>query len=588
MTRRASRFSRRQFILFAAVLLAIESARADETGGPIVVNPHQNLTPVHIDMPTGNIMTNYIYENDTDAQKGGPKTETTENSFQESVDAATKGYIFNSNFIQFGAGGQFGLEQDSYSGTNGHQNGNGTIEGWNLAATAFPASSTPINAYTRQNQDYFTPAFSPTLKNTDTGYGSGLRLQNSFAPTQFTFDHDDNKQTEAGGFVDYELHRDTAAIHTDFVNLANQILTFDYSYQNTRSREDDSFAENYQTNDISVSHRINFGSDLRDSLTSSFTDTDQTGFLNYSDAHLNEYLRLQNTPTLETHYQYTFDRTDVNGLTQTSHRGDIGFVHHLYQSLLTTGDLGAQLFDNDGGDQTDLFGRLNFAYRKHVPDGLLLSNVNFGWQSQHQSSGNNIVSFVNQPETFVNDAPITLPQQNINAQSVVVFTDGAPYVLGKDYAISHLGKLTQIQRLPGGRIPFAGSVLIDYNLLPQPSSTINTTDFGASLRYEIDHGFLAGLSPYVRYDRQDQSIATQETGFITPETYNDLVVGADYHIWHVTFNAEQQWHESSLVPYDAYRLSARYVQQAGLNTTLTLNANFQNINYYDENDLAQD
>ncbi|HTW95252.1 MAG TPA: hypothetical protein VMD30_10685, partial [Tepidisphaeraceae bacterium] len=48
------------------------------------------------------------------------------------------------------------------------------------------------------------------------------------------------------------------------------------------------------------------------------------------------------------------------------------------------------------------------------------------------------------------------------------------------------------------------------------------------------------------------------------------------------------WHQSSLVPYDASRISARYAQQLAPDTLFTVNGEFQSTNYYDENDMAND
>ncbi|HUB25982.1 MAG TPA: hypothetical protein VL992_11180 [Tepidisphaeraceae bacterium] len=591
MKSRRTRFSRAQIAVAVAALLAVQSVRADDISGvPVVVNPRQGLTPVQITLPTGSLNANYIYENDTDKQPGTPKTISQESSFQETLQAQTNGNVFNPDFLRFSAGGLIGLEQDVYTGTDGDQSGNDVLDGWDVSATALGASSAPLTAFTRRNESDINPSFSPTLRDTNTTYGASTNIQNPYAPTQITYTHEDDLQTETGGITEYLLHQDSATWHTNFVTLPNQSLTFDYDYQNTDTQEQESPDEKYQINDLNLNHVANLGPSLADSLASSVSETDQTGFLGYEEEHVDETLRIQNTEALQTHLQYTLDNTRTNGIQQTSNRLDGGFVHHLYESLVTSGDVGGQVFDEEDANIGDAFGHLNFAYHKTVPFGLLLSNLNLGYEYQHQSNGNDETAVLNQPETFTDDTPVILNQQNVDIHSIKVFSSGVLYREGSDYQVARLGNLVEIQPLPGGRIPFGGSTLVDYDLLPQPSDTVNTEDLAAGLRYQVSEGLLSGLAPYIRYGLQQQSIGgeSDDENEIIPETYHDLTYGSDYQIWKLIFNVEREQHQSTLVPYNANRYSVRYVDQPGLDTTLSIQATYQTTDYYDEDDTADD
>ena len=149
--------------------------------------------------------------------------------------------------------------------------------------------------------------------------------------------------------------------------------------------------------------------------------------------------------------------------------------------------------------------------------------------------------------------------------------------------------MIRIQRIVTGLIPNDGAVLLDYNLVPQPGHTTNTADFGINCRYEIDKGLLNGLSPYVRYGLQRQTInsGTAITNLL-PESYDDVVVGTDYRIWQIVFNAEQQWYDSTISPFNATRCSARYSNRITSKTTASLTGSFALLDYYGVHDYVKD
>ena len=100
---------------------------------------------------------------------------------------------------------------------------------------------------------------------------------------------------------------------------------------------------------------------------------------------------------------------------------------------------------------------------------------------------------------------------------------------------------------------------------------------------------LAGLAPYIRYGLQSQSIDTQEPTQIIPDSYTDVVVGADYRIWKLIFNVEQQWHDSTLVPFNATR-AVGSISTTGWTATHRppSSGNFAMLDYYGEHDYVND
>jgi hypothetical protein len=566
----------------------VSAARADDQG-PVVVGSTPTAPLLGIKPPTGNLSFDYVYERDTVNQEG-TSTATTDNRAQETLNLLTEAYVLNPGFIDVSMGGLIGQQQESFDEPGDRRYTDTTLDGWDVTGNIRRDSDTPVSIYTRRSQQIVTPDFSPSLTSTDTTYGASLDIQSNFAPTQFQIYHEDDKQTEAGGFLEYELTQDVIHWHTDVIGLQQQTLTWDFNYQNDTEKEDNTSAVHYEDYDASLIHTLNFGAGNVNSLTSSASVDDQIGDLGYDEYRLDENMQLQHTPTFQTHYDYSLDYTSIDQVDQINHKLDVGFIHHLFESLTTTGDAGGALFNETGGtDVQQLFGSLGFGYRKDVPFGLLLSNLNLAYNYVKSEEGDEVTHVVNQVFTFTDTQPLVLTQTNVDPKSIQVLSaDGVPYLKGSDFVVHQSGNLIQVERVVGGLIPPDSTVKLDYNLLPEPSNTTNTETLGSEIRYQIEDGPLTGLAPYVRYGLQRQFISNEGSYALVPDSYDDLVVGSDYKIWKLTFNAEQQWHDSTLVPFDATRGSARYTDQLSRDTTASIAAAYALIDYYGEDDLVSD
>jgi len=561
---------------------------ADVSQGPILVQQRQQVPFLGFDRITGSLDLNYIYERDTEKQSNGTVTTSTDNLTQETVTIRDHGYILHPNFFDVNAGLTLGLQQESFDGSGLHQYTPSTLTGWDVNGVFLKNQDAPVTVFTQRSEQYITPNFAPSLDSTTTAYGVGADIHSKWAPSQFQASYNDNTQTEPGGASNYELTQDTVHWHTDFISIPDHTIALDYTYQNTREQDQESPPIYYQDNNATLSDVYVFGPGNKDSLSSLFSFAQEQGNRDYQDIRLDENLRLPESKTFETHYQYSFDQTAVDNATQTTNHLQAGFMHRLFESLVTSGSIGGSLLDLSGSQVEQLDGTLGFAYRKKAWLGELFANLDLGWHWQYAAEGTNVEHIINQAQTFTDSQPVVLTTSNINANSIRVFNaSGVPYTMGKDYTVNRVGNLIQIQRVLGGLIAADSSALLDYDLNPQPASTINTSTLGAGTRYTFERGPLDSLSPYIRYSAQSQQIQTADQGSILPNCYDDLTVGSDYKIWKITFNAEQDWHRSTLVPYDATRFSARYNQAFEHDTTASLDAAYETLNYYSEGDHVE-
>src|SRR5206468_2172449 len=134
-----------------------------------------------------------------------------------------------------------------------------------------------------------------------------------------------------------------------------------------------------------------------------------------------------------------------------------------------------------------------------------------------------------------------------DATGLIVFVENL------DYLVRVFPDRVEITRVVGGRIVNGQTVLISYDLLPQPENTVTNNTFHASARYDFEKGPLKGAGLYARYFLLDQSIESDFPSRFTPNSLRDTTVGADYRFWDFTVGGEYEWHHSDVAPYDAAR-----------------------------------
>ncbi|MEI8196425.1 MAG: hypothetical protein WCI73_10990, partial [Phycisphaerae bacterium] len=136
-----------------------------------------------------------------------------------------------------------------------------------------------------------------------------------------------------------------------------------------------------------------------------------------------------------------------------------------------------------------------------------------------------------------------------------------------------------IERQVGGNINAGDPVLLDYNLDPLPGYTFATNSFGTGVNYNFTEGTLNGLNLFLQYTQQDQSVKSSGPLTILPDNVRDTLGGAEYHFWKLTLHAEEEFHNSTLNPFDATRFFVQYSDRLGDRTTVNISANHTMTHY---------
>ncbi|WP_428938343.1 hypothetical protein [Fontivita pretiosa] len=568
----------------------IRPARAQDAG-PIVFGQRQRRDPFSLQITHAELELLYRRQSDTVDPDDGPKTTFTEDRFEETFSLWSNGYIYHPNLVELNLAGSFGLTQ-SWTDSDGLSDSQfGTLYEWDANATILRKEDTPLTLYSRRSRQLVTRELGPTLDNTITTHGGILELRSKAVPTRLEAFHQEQQQSgiDESGIGDFDLTQNTFIWHSEARPTVNQFWTWDYTFNQVQETTRGIGSHEFVNHDATLSHSMEFGRNDRSSLNSSVNYFDQSGDFVIRRLHWAELLRLEHSDSFTTRYQYTLDQQSFQDTEELTHRGTAGFIHRLYRSLVTTGEVGIQQTDrNSGGDSFQTFANIDFDYRKKVPLGVFTAALGYGWNEQRNDPQTQQTFVIDDPRTFNDPQPIIIPRSGVIPGSLVI-TDSTGLIIyqeGLDYTVRAFPDRLEIDRVIGGRITNGQTILLDYQLQPLGGNTTTTNGFYIGGRYTIEQGALQGVSVYARYSEQDQTIDSDTPIQIVPNSYTDVLYGIEYAIrpWHLTLSAEQQWHDATISPFDATRFMARYTDRIRIDTTLNLDASYHIVSYPDEDD----
>ena len=528
-------------------------------------------------------------ERNTIEPRNGPVRHDNLNEFRETISAWTSGFIGHPNLISFDLSGTFGLSQQfvESDSENRDENPIEQIYEYDVSATLFGKSSTPFTAYSRRNESYIDRQFGDSIRSAVTEHGAFLMFREGALPTTLHYFHRTEEQTSEINPADFNLVQDTLEWQTQWAPARNQSLTWDYTIDSIKESGDLRATNSFIRQNGIATHNLDFGENNEHNLRSTFFLYTESGNFPFERLRLDEALRLRHNRDLETLYDYSIEWADREDSTQLLQRGRVGLRHHLFESLVTSADIGGSLLqiDPDNFTSQELFGRVSFDYDKRVPLGRITAGLTVAGSRQDNSERGTPIAITDDTRTFGPTGIIVLDRQNIVRSSIRI-TDVAGIILyseGFDYTVSAFPDRVEIRRILGGNITGGQTVLIDYSIGPEPESTITTFGNGVNLRYDIEEGWLSGVGIYGRYFRQDQDVDSRGSDAPLPADVHDLILGIDYRLGYFFASAERQVHDSTLSPYEATRLSAQYIHPLGIGTSLSFNANYDDIDRTDDN-----
>ncbi len=520
---------------------------------------------------------------DTLEQPGEPKVKDTELLLRESLDLYGQAYIGHRNLVDLTGRLSLGIEDrfiDSDSvGTDEHNTDNANL--YDLNAHVLGASFVPFDLYTRRDEQLLDRDFSTSITTTTTESGAIATVRSAVAPTTFRLFRLETAQEDQLGQFEYGFDQNTFAAQSNILAAENHRLEVAYTFDDITEQQVGFFRNQYERHDLSLADTYVFGA-KRHELRSFLRWYDQNGTPGLEVLRLDEQLLLLHSLDLETRYSAVAERATRNGVEQDLLRGTASVRHELFDSLVSTGTVGAQTLSSSGDFQSDeAFAQGRLEYTKRVPLGVLEASAGLAFNTVENSARGGVLLVIDEPHVFNDPLPIILNRRNIVPGSVVVTgATGFPtYVEGIDYTASYFPDRAEINVIVGGGITNGQTVLVDYDVGPEPGSTIDTIGTGSTVRYTLSEGALQGLSVYAAYRTQDHSLdAADPSRFVLDDTRN-LIYGVEFRRGGVRLLVEQENHDSTVNPYDSTRFEAFYDRLLGVGSTLGFDATHELIDY---------
>lgn len=589
LDRSDSKFLRLLTAAMFACVISVSPLAVAQDGGPIIIGEHEELKFFQLESFHAALEAYWRYRDDDSTDSSGVNTHDTESLFRESLILSGEGFLGNPNLVKLDLSINIQLSQEEFDGDSADQNDRNSefINEYNASALILQQSNSPLTVYSRRSQILLDRQFADSLDSVTTEHGARLTLRSDIMPSEFQYFHREQVQTGRFSGTDSDLTQDTFAWQGRIKPFNGHRLWWDYTFSNIDESGMLVVPNSFTRHDAFFNHTYDFGSESQHELRSTLRLFKETGKFPIERFRWEERLSLQHTSDFETKYVYMFDQQKRRGSNQTLHRGVVSFQHDLFDSLTTTGELGTSFLTITDGDfeSTQYFGNIGLKYEKLVPLGILNATIDFNFNQTDDGDRGASIFITDEPHTFGASGIITLSRRNIVPSSIVVkdATGIIIYFEGSDYTVLLFGQSVEIRRVLGGNIAAGQSVLITYEIGPEPASTTDTIGYGLSFRYRFDEGPLKGLSPYLRYRDQSQDRTSNEI-ILNPENdFQDLIFGIDYDIGRVSLTAEHQIHDSTLSPFETTRFEGRYLNRLNNRNSVSLSAYYQETDRVDEN-----
>ena len=515
-----------------------------------------------------------VAERRTDEQgTSGDKRKSTTEIFEERVRLSTEGNVYHPDFLFYTAAVGAGLAQQEIDSDDESGSSSETLDDYSIFAQLLRGKIYPTTFNASRSQELISRQFLGALRTEREDRGISFSLRPEDWPMTFQYTESETGQdglsSLARDFFERDDERFRYSLTHDFSRLSHMSFDFDRTEVSQRSVGASIMTD---TDRYAMLHDLIFGSDEQHRLDSFFNYVDQSGSFDFQNLQAEERLRLQHSDTFGTNYELRFTDSDRATARNKEVRGQGGFEHRLYESLVTTSNIFISRTDLDAqGDLDQQGGMLGFNYRKKNSWGTLYSNYTASLTQSDQSGGGGTGVVIDESHIFIDPVAITLNRVNIDTSAIVV-TDGtglSTYSQGDDYTITEINGRVQLNMTTLGIVPpnvtDGQEILVDYNFFIEPRREEDTTRHNFNIRERFGNG----LSIYYGHRRQDEDVSSTITE-LTPDEFTINTAGADYTNKGLFLQAEFSEEDSTQIPSTSKKLVGRYSWPLSPGTTASV------------------
>jgi hypothetical protein len=396
------------------------------------------------------------------------------------------------------------------------------------------------------------------------GANSGFRE----GPVPFTFSFQDSHQTINGLWQDTTYDQTTFNVHAhnDREQNATSDLTFLYGQSRQETGGGSPFVDSNSYSQVYATDTEYFG---KNSLYSTIIYNQySTAGSASGDLTPSFELHLEHTERLHSNYGYSFTRYDDDYSEFNQHYLHAGVQHSLYDSLTSSIDIHGNQLDssaNGGAGFSSQRGGAtgSISYTKALSDwGRFTLGIASGYDVTSQTSSGSAIPVPMESHSVTSATPWFRLAQPRAAFINTVTADAShgfqTLTEGVDYFVDRTVDPWQITlnfaSLNVQHLESSGSVtvLVTYDIDPNPSGTYTTVSFTLNARLDLFSGLLGF---YTRLQRIQNHADTP--GFVL-ENLHEIEGGTDFNWKGVKLNAKYLDRRSSLYVYNAKILSEGY------------------------------
>ncbi len=505
------------------------------------------------------------------------RNETTE--FQEKLTLGTEGDIYHPDLFTYAAALGLGLRQSRFDFDGDVDKGSGTLDEYGLSGQLLRKQWFPMGFHFDKSEQFVPRLFTSTLRSQRESAGGTLALRLEDWPMHFQYGQDRITQQGVSSRDSDLFIRESESfrysLEHNFSEFSN--LRFEYGNEDIQQeRFGTLFGRREQR--YNLRHDLLFGEEQQHQFDSFLSFLTQSGDQELEQLQWQERLRLEHSDTFETHYSIAFDESERPTLQNDKTRAGAGFVHRLFQSLVTRGDMySSRAHLGEGVNISEEEGRLGFDYQKKNPWGTFFGNYTASVLDLEQTGGRTIVNKIDERHPFevVGSLRIQLERTNIDASSIVVM-DSSRSKFYSDYTVSQSSGITEIIIIPGGDITTDGdqTLSIDYDFFTEPQRNEKATTQSLTARERFSNG----LSLYYQHRTRDERLSSADTD-IVPDEFEINTFGTDYINKGLRLAAEYSREQSTRIPSRSKQLEASYQLPLGRDSKINLYATNSWIDY---------
>jgi len=490
--------------------------------------------------------------------------------FEEIVRLKTQGDVYHPDFFSYLAGVGMGLTQHQFDFDGQTESESGTLEEYNASGDLLSKKPYPLTFNLDKSEETIPRQFASSLLSEREGSNVSLALRSDW-PMRFQYGQSDTRQQGLSA-VDQDLflredQQFSYALDHSFSEQSD--MSFDFQRTDTDQWQGASRIER-QEDTYGFSHQGSMGPDGKTRVDSFVNYLDQTGDFELQRLLWQERVTVKHTDKFQTHYNASFHDSQRPTSKNNEVRGETGFTHRLYESLVSTGAVYAT--DEDLGNDVDMTrvgGNVGLDYNKKNPFGTLLGYYGYSRLSLDQAGGSTVVSVVDERHAFTvaGSMLIRLDRANINTASIVVRNSSRGTTYNSGYTVTQTNGITEVRVILGGIISGDGdqTLSFDYDSVTEPQRKETSDVHSVRLRQR----FPIGISTYYEFQDRSETVTSSDASII-PDEFQINLFGVDYAKKGLRLLGEYRDEQSTRIPSKSKRVEASYLLRLDSDTRLSV------------------